>query len=153
MPDMWSQPCGQSQIAAATETNWDVAVDSSAFIIVDRIRTSQLTHTTSEQYQIQLIQGSAAGTGSAGTPEPDITGGTANPTSADLIDDSVEPAGLVGSAYIDAAWNSLTGRDIVQPPGKEFFIGPGLFINLRNITPAGTTTMTPLHNVHFGELL
>ncbi len=153
MPDMWTQACGQSQIAGATETNWDVAVNASAFIFIDRVRTSQNTHTTSEMYQVILIQGTAAGTGSAGTPEPDISGGTADPTSADLIDDSVEPAAQTGGAYIDAAWNSLTGRDIVQPPGKEFWIGPGLFINLVNVTPAGTTTMTPKHDVHFGELL
>ena len=43
----YTQACGQVQIAAATETNWDIDVGSSNFIAVDRVRVGQNTHTTS----------------------------------------------------------------------------------------------------------
>ena len=146
----YTERAGQSQAASATETNIDLDIGANILVQVDRIRVGQSTHTTSEQYQVKLQRTTAQGTGTAGSPEPDEPSNGA-PASTDLVNDSAEPT-YTGSEYIQQAWNSLTGRDIVQPPGKEFYIGGNQFVGSAVITPSGTTTFTPDHEIHFYEL-
>ncbi len=122
-----------------------------------RIRVSQFTHKTSEQYSLVFYRHTGTGTGTAYTAmlkEPNsgasgITGAKINLATA-------------GSTATDSAtvrlatfsWNSLTGRDVVYPPGQEVYCAPSATTgqSITTLTPAGTTSMNPTVSWELDEL-
>lgn len=141
---------GQSQAASSTETNIEIAAGSADVISIDRHRISQDTHTTSEQYAFRTQRVTTTGTGTAYTALPKMAGDAGTGATVE-INSSVEPT-YTGTTFLqDTRWNSLTGRDIVYPPGRELFVAPSALIGMAVVTPAGTTTFTPAHEVEFTE--
>lgn len=135
----------QATSASTTDTEIEIIGTTTRLLRIVRMRSSQAFHKTSEMYQMQLERHTGTGTGTAYTPmlkEPNsgAVGFTAK------INDTVEPtyAGLATSILVSAAVNSLTGRDIVLPPGQEIYIAPSATngVGLAVKTPSGTTAST-----------
>lgn len=150
MPASFVIIAGQSQVASATETNIEITGGAAVITAIDRIRISQSTHTTSEQYQIFLQDVTTTGTGDAYTPEQKEPGSQASAATVE-IDSSVEPTYAGSTFHMNTNWNSLTGRDIVYPPGREIFIAPSALMATYIVTPSGTTTFVPEHEVEITE--
>lgn len=145
----------QSTAASVTDTNLELAAGTAALIRVDRVRVSQDTHKTSEQYTLQGQRITTTGTGTSTTPQLD------EPQSAALgsarigtckTADSVEPSYTASTVNLQAKVNSLTGRDVVYPPGREFYISPSGLYGVAVITPSGTTAATYVCESHFDVL-
>lgn len=142
---------GQSQAASATETNIEITAASTRLVRIVRIAVSQSTHKTSEQYDVRGQRVTTTGTGSAYTPllkEPNS--GAAGAVVE--INSSVEPTYTASTVYPNRSWNSLTGRELFYPPGQELYIAPSALWATYIVTPAGTTTMTPHHEMECEEL-
>lgn len=135
----------QSTAASVTDTNIELAAGSGSVLAIERVRVSQQTHKTSEQYNLQGQRITTTGTGTSTTPQ------NKEPSSAALgaarigtckTADSVEPTYTASTVFLKVAVNSLNGRDVVYPPGKEIYVAPSSIVGLAVITPAGTTTAT-----------
>lgn len=151
----------QSIAASATTLTAGCAVEmipsATKMLRTARIRVSQMTHKTSEQYQLVLYRHTGSGTGTtfvAMLKEPNsgasgITGAKINLATA-------------GSTATDSAtirmatfnWNSLTGRDVPMPPGQEIYCAPSATTgqSIATLTPASTTTMAPAVTWELDEL-
>ena len=142
---------GQSQAASATETNIELTAAATRLVRIVRLAVSQSTHKTSEQYDVRGQRVTTTGTGTAYTPllkEPN-TGAVGVVVE---INSSIEPTYTAATVYPNRAWNSLTGRDIVFPPGQELYIAPSALWGTYIVTPAGTTTMTPHQELEAEEI-
>lgn len=141
---------GQSVAASGTETQLVVTAPSNRLVRVHRVRVSQVTHNTSEQLSLAAKRASAAGSGgSAKTAEPleanqgaTATTVTSGPTS--------EPT-YTGAELLDAAWNTLSGRDVYLPPGSEIAVPPSGILGFYVVAPSGATTVTPVVELELSE--
>lgn len=142
----------QSTAASLTDTNLEIVAGTASIIELDRVRVGQDTHKTSEQFTLQGQRVTTTGTGTSTTPLLD------EPQSAALGSArigtcktamSVEPSYTASTVYIQAKVNSLTGRDVVYPPGSRFYISPSALFGIAVITPSGTTTATYVCESHF----
>ena len=133
----------QSTAASITDTDLELAAGTAALLILTRLRVSQATHKTSEQYTLQAQRVTTTGTGTSTTPLLD------EPQSAALgsarigtckTADSVEPTYTASTVLVQAGVNSLTGRDIPFPPGTEQIVSPSAILGVAVVTPSGTTT-------------
>lgn len=142
---------GQAQAASSTETNIELTAASTRLIKIDRIRVSQSTHKTSEQYQVQTQRVTTTGTGTAYTPLLDeLNSGAAGFTVE--VDSSVEPTYTASTVLQDDHWNSLTGKDLPEALfASELWVAPSALMGSKVITPSGTTTFTPRHYMHITE--
>jgi hypothetical protein len=142
---------GQSTAASATETAVRITAPANRIVRIRRVRVSQVTHGTSEQYTLAAKLASAAGSGGAARtpvplqPQQGAAGSTAEsgPTS--------EPT-YTGSELILVGWNSLTGRDLFLPDGDEIVVAPSGIIGFYVVSAGGLTTFTPSVEVTFEEL-
>lgn len=135
----------QSTAASVTDTNLEIAAGSASLLGVTRLRTSQYTHKTSEQYLLQVQRITTTGTGTSTTPllkEPQTAALGAARIGTCKTADSVEPTYTASTVLVQAGVNALTGRDIVYPPGQELWISPSAILGVAVITPSGTTTAT-----------
>ena len=135
----------QSTAASVTDTNLEIAAGTAALLGITRLRFSQSTHKTSEQYAVKCQRITTTGTGTATTPlitEPNTAALGAARIGACKINDSVEPTYTASTLLLDASVNSLTGRDVIYPPGSELWVAPAAVVGVAVITPAGTTTAT-----------
>lgn len=136
-----------SLAASSNLTSLEILGSTTRIVGINRVRTGQSTHKTSEQYNMAMRRATASGTGTAYTPmlkepnagalgapmeitqtiEPTYTGTTTNP----------DPTGDI----LTARWNSLTGKDVVYPMGAEQWIAPSATagIGIETFTPSGTT--------------
>ena len=133
---------GQSTAASVTDTNVEIIGATTRLLRIQRVRVSQYTHKTSEQYLLQGQKMTTTGTGTAYTPQPKEPNNA--PAFTAKVADSVEPTYTASTIFLQAAVNSLTGRDIYSPPGTETIIAPSASagFGLAVVTPAGTTTAT-----------
>jgi hypothetical protein len=146
----FSIEAGQSQAASGTETNIELTVSATTLVRITRLAVSQSTHKTSEQYDVRGQRVTTTGTGTAYTEiakEPFNTSGVTV-----KINMSVEPTYTASTVYPNRSWNSLTGRDIVFPPGQELYVAPAALWATYIVTPSGTTTFTPHHELEGEEL-
>ena len=145
MPSSMTLVGSQSTAASLTDTDLEIAAGTAALLGVTRLRVSQSTHKTSEQYQIKAQRITTTGTGTSTTPlikEPQTAAlGAARIGTCKTVD-TVEPTYTASTILIQANVNSLTGRDIPFPPGQELWISPAAILGCAVITPAGTTTAT-----------
>jgi len=135
----------QSTAASITDTNLEIASGTASLIRVNRLRTSQSTHKTSEQYDLQVQRVTTTGTGTSTTPlikEPSSAALGAARIGTCKTADSVEPSYTASTVLVQAAVNSLTGRDIPYPPGAELYVVPSAILGAAVTTPSGTTTAT-----------
>lgn len=143
---------GQSQAAALTKTNIEITASATRLVKIDRLRVSQSTHKTSEQYQLRTQRVTTTGTGTAYTPlldEPN-SGAVGFTVKINL---TVEPTYTAATVVQDDHWNSLTGKDLPEALlGSEMWIAPSALIGSAVVTPAATTTMTPSQYAHATEL-
>lgn len=141
----------QSTAASVTDTNVEVTAASTRLLLVNRHRVSQATHKTSEQYTVFGQRVTTSGTGTAYTPLLKEPGSGAVGFVAEVAS-SVEPTYTANTILLQAAVNSLTGRDIVYPPGQELYIAPSALLGFYVTTPSGTTTASYVQEGEFTEL-
>lgn len=135
----------QSTAASVTDTNLEIAAGTAALIQLNRLRVSQDTHKTSEQYTLQAQRVTTTGTGTSTTPllsEPQSAALGAARIGTCKTADSVEPTYTASTVLVQASVNSLTGRDIPMPPGQELYVSPSAILGVAVVTPSGTTTAT-----------
>lgn len=135
----------QSTAASVTDTNLEIAAGTAALIKLNRLRVSQDTHKTSEQFTLQSQRITTTGTGTSTTPllkEPQSAALGAARIGTCKTADSVEPTYTANTVLQQSSVNSLTGRDIVYPPGAELYISPAAILGVAVVTPSGTTTAT-----------
>ena len=135
----------QSTAASVTDTNLEIAAGTASLLAVNRLRVSQATHKTSEQYTLFAQRVTTTGTGTSTTPlikEPSTAALGSARIGTCKTADSVEPTYTASTILVNAAVNSLTGRDIVFPPGQELYIVPSAILGVYVTTPSGTTTAT-----------
>lgn len=135
----------QSTAASITDTNLELASGSAALLRLTRLRASQSTHKTSEQFDAVLQRVTTTGTGTSTTPlikEPSTAALGAARIGTCKTADSVEPTYTASTVLLNASCNSLTGRDIVWPPGQELYVIPAAILGGNITTPSGTTTAT-----------
>lgn len=141
-----------STAASITDTDLEIVAGTAALIEIDRIRVGQDTHKTSEQFTLQGQRITTTGTGTSTTPQLDEVQsaalGAARIGTCKTVD-TVEPTYTASTINLQAKVNSLTGRDIVYPPGSRFYISPSALYGVAVITPAGTTTATYTVESHF----
>lgn len=134
---------GGSTAASTTKTVLGVVAGASQLLRVVRLRITQDTHKTSEQYEFYGQRITTDGTGSAYTPvlkEP--TAGAVNFTAK--ITYTIEPTLYTASTIFPSPrWNSLTGKEINFPMGQELYVAPSAKWGAYVTTPSATTTMTP----------
>lgn len=133
--------------ASATKTPIEVIGSTVRLLTITRVRVSQDTHKTSEQYEVHVTRMTTTGTGTAYTPMLKEPNAGASAATAKVAD-SVEPT-YVAAATGDLAtarWNSLTGKDIVYPMGSEFYVAPSAStgFGIQITTPASTTNFSPV---------
>ena len=141
--------------ASGTKTTHEIAAGSASLIRINRVRVSQITHKTSEQYTLQGQRITTTGTGTSTTPlqdEPQSAALGAARIGTCKTADSVEPTYTASTIVLQPGWNSLTGRDIVNPPGKELYISPSAILGLACVTPASTTNFSPVTEAFFEVL-
>ena len=142
---------GQSTAASATETALRLTGPANRIVQIRRIRVSQATHTTSEQYTLAVKRASAAGSGGgAKTPVPVQANGGAAGTTAES-GPTTEPT-YTGSEIIIVNWNSLVGRDLILPDGSEIVLPPSGIIGIYVVSAGGATTFTPSVEIEFSEI-
>lgn len=145
MPAAMTLIGSQSQAASLTKTDQEIAAGTAALLGLTRVRVSQSTHKTSEQYTLKGQRITTTGTGTATTPLVNETQsaalGAARIGGCKTVD-TVEPTYTASTVSINANVNSLTGRDIPYPPGSEIWIAPAAILGLAVVTPAATTTAT-----------
>lgn len=135
----------QSTAASVTDTNLELAAGTAALIALKRLRVSQDTHKTSEQYTLQVQRITTTGTGTSTTPlleEPQSAALGSARIGTCKTADSVEPSYTASTVLVQASVNSLTGRDIPFPPGSELYVSPSAILGVAVVTPSGTTTAT-----------
>lgn len=129
-------------IAASTTKTGIILTNGAARLLrIIRMRVTQDTHKTSEQYEVYGQRSSNAQTSSAYTPvlkEP--TAGAAGYTAG--ITSTVEPTYTASTIFPSPRWNSLTGKEINFPMGQELYIAVSAIWGMYVTTPASTTTMT-----------
>lgn len=135
----------QSTAASITDTDLEIVAGSAALIQMTRLRVGQDTHKTSEQFTLQGQRVTTTGTGTSTVPQLDepqaaALGAPRIGTCKTAL--SVEPTYAASTINMQAKVNSLTGRDVVFPPGQEFYISPSALYGVAVVTPAGTTTAT-----------
>lgn len=148
----FSVEAGQSQAASATETNIEVTAAATVLVRINRLAVSQSTHKTSEQYDVRGQRVTTTGTGTAYTEILKEPGDALAAGTVVEINSSVEPTYTANTVYPNRSWNSLTGRDIVFPPGQELYVAPSALWGSYIVTPSGTTTMTPHHEAEMEEI-
>lgn len=142
---------GQSTAASATETAVRITAAADRMVLIRRVRVSQITHGTSEQYTLACKRASAAGSGGAAkTPVPIQAQQGASGATAES-GPSTEPT-YTGSELFVVGWNSLTGRDIFFPEGSELVVPVSGIIGFYVVAGAGLTTFVPSVEVEFAEL-
>lgn len=141
----------QSTAASTTDTNIEITAASTKLVRIVRMRSTQVTHKTSEQYQIFLQRVTTTGTGTAYTPLLKEPNSGAVGFSAEVAS-SVEPTYTASTILVQAAVNSLAGRDIVYPPGMEIYIAPSALMGMYVTTPSGTTTATYVFEMELEEI-
>lgn len=142
---------GQSTAASVTDTNVEVTAASTKLLRLTRLRSSQYTHKTSEQYLLAVQRVTTTGTGTAYTPLLKEPNSGAVGFSAEVAS-SVEPTYTASTVLIQASVNSLTGRDIILPPGQELYVAPSALLGVYVTTPAGTTTATYTQETEWEEI-
>lgn len=146
--------------ASSNATEVEIIGTTTRIVNITRCRVGQVTHKTSEQYELHIRRMTTTGTGTAYTPmlkepgagaaaftvktadsvEPTYTGTTTNP----------DPTGDV----LSTRWNSLTGKDVVYPMGSELYIAPSASagVGVEVFTPASTTNFSPVVEVEGLEI-
>jgi hypothetical protein len=137
--------------ASSTKTGIILTAAATRLLRICRIRVSQDTHKTSEQYAVAGQRASAAGTSSAYTPvlkEPNsgAVGFTAG------ITHTVEPTYTASTIFPNTKWNSLTGKDIPFPMGQELYVAPSAIWGLYVTTPASTTNFAAQCEIEAEEI-
>ncbi len=142
---------GQSTAASATETAVRITAPADRIVRIRRVRVSQVTHGTSEQYTLACKRASAAGSGGAAkTPVPiQPLQGAAGSTAES--GPTTEPT-YTGSELFILGWNSLQVRDVWFPEGSEIVLGPTNILGIYVVSGGGLTTFTPSVEVEFEEL-
>lgn len=138
---------GQSCAASATETHIEITAASTRLARIDRIKVSQVTHKTSEQYALLGQRVTTTGTGTAYTPLLDEPNAGAIGAVVE-INSSVEPTYTASTITFDQGWNSLGGRDW---PGLNIWIAPSALYGIYSVIPSGATTHTPKVDCHIEE--
>lgn len=151
------QALAASQTTLSAGCTLEIIPSATKMLRSTRMRVSQFTHKTSEQYSIVLYRHTATGTGTAFTAmlkEP-------NSGATGITGAKINLAGA-GSTATDSAtirlatanWNSLTGRDIIWPPGQEIYCAPSATTghSVAVLTPASTTSMNPTVSWELDEL-
>ena len=145
----------QSTAASVTDTNLELVAGSAALLRVTRLRLTQSTHKTSEQVDMQVQRITTTGTGTSTTPlikEPSTAALGSARIGTCKTADSVEPTYTASTVLVQAACNSLTGRDIVYPPGQELYVVPSALLGVAVVTPSGTTTASYRNEADFEVL-
>lgn len=152
MPSNGTVIGSQSTAASVTDTNVEIIGATTRLLGLLRHRVSQATHKTSEQLTMFAQKMTTTGTGTAYTPQ------SSEPNNAVAfsakVADSVEPTYTASTIFQQAAVNSLTGRDIPIPPGREIWIAPSASagVGFYVTTPSGTTTASYVTEVEMTEL-
>src|SRR5438874_1914499 len=103
------QGASGSIAASSTKTIVTITAGASQLVRIIRLRVTQDTHKTSEQYELYGQRASASGTGTAYTPvlkEPNA--GAVNFSAK--ITHTVEPTYTASTIFPSPRWNSLTGK-------------------------------------------
>lgn len=142
---------GQSVAASATKTCIEITAAATKLVAITRIRVSQSTHKTDEQYQCVLQRVTTSGTGTAYTPLLNEPNSGAVGMAVE-INSTVEPTYTASTVLLQFSWNSKAGRDIVLTPEQYIWVAPSALVGLKIVAPAGTTTFTPDVEVHVLEV-
>jgi hypothetical protein len=127
--------------ASSTKTMLTISTPSNQLVQIVRLRASQDTHKTSEQYEFYGQRASANGTGTAYTPvlkEPNA--GAVNTTAK--ITHTVEPTYTASTIFPSPRFNSLQGKELPYPMGQELYVSVSAHWGAYATTPSATTTMT-----------
>lgn len=116
------QSCGANGNA---ETGICITGHAGRIAKILRLRVSQHTHGTSEQYQLVLQYASVAGTGGANVAAAPVEPDQGAAGAVCHINPTAEPTYTADTEMVKTRWNSLTGKDIIFPLGQEPVIGPG----------------------------
>lgn len=152
MADRFTAQGGQSTGASATETALVVTASSTRMVKITRIRVSQKTHKTSEQYELRVQRASAAGSGGSSiTPSPkEVNGGASGATVSS--GPTSEPTYTSNTIQVDVNWNSMVGKDIILTDDQIIWVPVSGIIGFIVLTPSGTTTFTPTVEVDWEEI-
>jgi hypothetical protein len=139
----------------AAKTLIQIKAGSAAAIEILFARVYQITKTTSELLNLQVLRKSAAATVTSFTPlkfDPnDPTSGAAGGTSATGTNASAE--GTDGDILVDGMWNVLNGEWIHLPVPEERIWVPAAGIIALKLNTAPAASMTIGAEIHYAEYL
>lgn len=139
----------------AAKTLIQIKAGSSAALEILFARVYQITKTTSELLNMQLLRKSAAATVTTFTPlkfDPnDPASAAAGGTSATGTNASAE--GTDGDVLVDGMWNVLNGEWIHMPVPEERIWVPAAGIVALKLNTAPLASMTIGAEIHYAEYL
>ncbi len=151
MPRTYTISGGQSVAAAATETGLSLGTPGDLVMELLSVRCGQQTHETAEQYLLEILRASDAGSGgTTPTPAPRDEGDVA---SSVTVQDgpSTEPT-YTGEPLFSREWNSTLGMEKVFTEKERPLVSPSSFIGGRVTAIAGAVTFTMVMEFTFQEI-
>ena len=137
-------------VASATETGASLETPNDLVMKLRAVRVGQQTHATSENYLLEVMRASDAGSG-GGTPVPEKhdSGDVASSVSVQA-GPSTEPT-YTGVPLLSRYFNATLGMEKVWTEKDAPRVSPSAFIGGRVTAGAGATTFTPFVEFDFEE--